>query len=624
MRFTLTYFKRLMLVGLIASTPIAFGQSEQSEGSASPQADSPVFMTEQELENNLPQDSFAAVEFLIQRMNSAQIADSKVEQSSRPLRFKLTVRPIASGFEPLFLSPEFKPDGSLTIELNLREDVKANPIIALEALTELVSLFKIRGTALTVNGVTTSKYSAPKPIFHPTLGYLTGYHPTATEWVHRVEHFHHQVLHYLGLQVPAGLTVNSPLSWAELYLNANSQSALANREMAEFKGTALRQARQNFTKFKLINRISDPTVIQRHLRQAARVYGIEIPANLSGIDVEAHYFDARQQQAENRLSQLQAVAKQDLRARKRRHNAQEVKDRKLALEELPEKLDHFVRTNNREMVATLLEAYVPFELLEPVEAAFWRQWIHAIRKPNFSNPILLFRGLDPQEPVQRLFNAQGEVTGAGFFAPFLNRNQGNYSRRLRSIETSRLRTGNLSGEYEFQPKGVSPLQIVPKMSTMIYNHSRDPLASLFMSFSSAARVAYSFSHDSVPESGKYAGGFLVIRADRRLVLPNVESTILDEQEFLIPLVVFPDQVVHYEPYSVTKTGGQRDINFPNLADILARASQSYGKDIPVVSNLGGHGVLGEAYKPFRRAEKTIATLVDCKTVLNPNTGSVLP
>ncbi len=148
------------------------------------------------------------------------------------------------------------------------------------------------------------------------------------------------------------------------------------------------------------------------------------------------------------------------------------KQQKDALENQTQKLNDMVKANNREGVAKLLEAYLPLEVMEPIEKGLWLDWIEAIRRPRAENGMLVFRGLDPQnDKPQVVTDAKGKEIGYGFFSTLLNRNQGSFTRRLRSLTIMRYRFQNASREIK------SPVETTPTITRMMINHSGDPAGS---------------------------------------------------------------------------------------------------------------------------------------------------
>ncbi|MCX7979336.1 MAG: hypothetical protein N2578_10070, partial [Bdellovibrionaceae bacterium] len=68
-------------------------------------------------------------------------------------------------------------------------------------------------------------------------------------------------------------------------------------------------------------------------------------------------------------------------------------------ESMKQKLDDLIRKNDRTGVRKLIELYLPWPIMEPVEARSWRLWLEAIEKPDPEKSTLVFRGLDSKNDV---------------------------------------------------------------------------------------------------------------------------------------------------------------------------------------------------------------------------------
>lgn len=210
-------------------------------------------------------------------------------------------------------------------------------------------------------------------------------------------------------------------------------------------------------------------------------------------------------------------------------------------ENLPEKLNDFVLRNDRKAVRKILEAYLPWPLMEPTEVNMWKTWLEAIERPNPQDTLIAVRGLDYEtDKIQRLKDGNSEKLA--FFSTVLTKNQGSYTRRLRSLSTNRIKTGQVVGAEGLETRST-------QMASQFTNHSIDPVASNFQSFTSDLDTAMDFvGHDKVDKNNKTipSGGLLVVKMDQRRMIPNFSSAMDFEKEFLAPLIVFPDEVLYFE------------------------------------------------------------------------------
>ncbi|WP_413558264.1 hypothetical protein [Bdellovibrio sp. HCB209] len=211
-----------------------------------------------------------------------------------------------------------------------------------------------------------------------------------------------------------------------------------------------------------------------------------------------------------------------------------------SLEAQEQKLNDLILRNDRKGVARMLEAYMPWEMMEPFEKATWKGWIEAIEFPDMKNSEVMVRGVDySTDKVQRLRMADGSER-LGFFSTVLTKNQGSYTRRLRSLSTNRVKNGETS------------FHATTLLTTQLSRHAGDPRASSFVSFTSAPEVAIGFV-GRAQEQGKSGGGILAVRVDKRRMLPNMMSSYQQEIERLVPLIIFPDEVIAYrESAGITK------------------------------------------------------------------------
>lgn len=214
-------------------------------------------------------------------------------------------------------------------------------------------------------------------------------------------------------------------------------------------------------------------------------------------------------------------------------------------EAMPEKLDDLIMKNDRKGVADMLRAYLPWSVMEPVETKAWKTWLDAIEHPDTKNTTVAFRGLKyDTDKIQRRETAQGEIFG--FMSTVLTKNQGSYTRRLRSLSTNREK----NGDEGFVANG-SKLMTV-KITDQMTAHARDPKASSFLSFTYDPNIARAFAGTTTTKMVKGEmiqvpyGGILVVKMDSRRMIPNVPSMYGNEIELLAPLIIFPDEVVAYK------------------------------------------------------------------------------
>lgn len=235
------------------------------------------------------------------------------------------------------------------------------------------------------------------------------------------------------------------------------------------------------------------------------------------------------------------------------------------MEAMQDKLDDLILKNDRKAVRQMLDAYLPWPVMEPVEANTWRIWLDAIENPDWSKTTIAFRGLKyDTDKVQRRQTSQGEIYG--FMSTVLTKNQGSYTRRLRSLTTNRDKNGDVG--FALHGEKVRSAKITDQMTA----HAKNPVASSFLSFTYSPSVAYRFMGvdiakvDAKGETRTVAnGGILVVKMDSRRLIPNLPSMYATEIELLAPLIVFPDEVVKYKEGSFNS-----DYTFQNFVEEITK------------------------------------------------------
>jgi hypothetical protein len=228
------------------------------------------------------------------------------------------------------------------------------------------------------------------------------------------------------------------------------------------------------------------------------------------------------------------------------------------LEAMNEKLDDMIMNNDRRGVRQLLEAYLPWARMEPVEANTWKTWLEVIEYPDLNKATVAFRGVSyDTDKIQRRRTAQGELFG--FMSTVLTKNQGSYTRRLRSLTTNREKNGDIG--LKFNKTNTPSVKIADQM----ISHSQNPVASNFLSFTYNPTITRIFMKANILKMIKGVtvstprGGILVAKIDSRRMIPNLLSIYDHELELLTPLMVFPDEVIAYHEGSFASD--QEFINF---------------------------------------------------------------
>ncbi len=310
-----------------------------------------------------------------------------------------------------------------------------------------------------------------------------------------------------------------PYQWAEVVANARAGSLSAVEKLASVELEAAMSSKESLAHFReqgLFSKASDA--------------------------VMESYFDNRLAHAETMYRDVAKKARADLKVRTAAWEKQKKIFAKLEGQKL--KLNDLIAKGDRVGVRNLVQSYMPWDVMEPSEKKMWSEWLEAIEKPQTGKKTLIFRGLDGDVILR---TPQGKPY---LMSTVLTKNQGSYTRRLRSLSTMRQKfgVGPLHSPVTYAIKGRKD---PTTLSTMMMNHATDPKGSPFISASNL---------DTASSFGSTHMSALMI--DERRLVPNALAVgYLGEQERLIPLIVFPDEIVHYEDFTGKVFEGDKNAYF---------------------------------------------------------------
>jgi hypothetical protein len=588
----------LLLPALTTATPSGFPPI------IDPTSTSHQVLKGEEFHRDLPKEPFKALQFVFEKMNMAMISGNPVAS----LEFRVERVKHLPGGELSALEPLFEAPGKLVLRLRLLRSVADNPVLVLEEMARLQALTQMEGPEFYVHEYTKVSQFLGEYVKDSNGHYVPDPKAPASHWHHFLEEVHNPIFKALGLKESNPINGRNPLAWSELNINAAHGSRLAQRELAEIEMQLATAARDSKSEFLLLKNQGDPQLMKDAVLQIAQVRGYAVNASASPAEVWSEYFEKRLDWLKRDFEEKTGAARREWAEHRAKMNSPSVRDAKAELEQAPQKLNDLVKANDRAGVARLLETYLSLETMEPFERGLWQEWIESIRNPDLANRRLLFRGIDKDDPVQKVFDQKGKETGYGFFSTLLTKNQGNYTRRLRSFATMRMKFANpinLQLASGASLPEISPLISTPKVAEIIFNHSKDPKGSPFMSFTLSPSVAYSWA-----ESG---GGYLVAQIDARRALPNVISLFKHEVEMLVPMIVFPDEVVHYEKFSETHS-----FSLARLEEVLERASRKLGRKIENVDLRINRAMFQDVYRIFGQAQARLLAVPDCAQAFGGN------
>jgi len=497
----------------------------------------------------------------------ALIIANRQKSQIRNEDFQIYKFSLATSGTPFKISPlqltdleiNLSPSGEILIQLIIPDKFASNPIVLLEGLSRLYSI--MRATDLKLKFGSHKTKESYKINLDKSGNKVWDGHPElhSTQW-NQVEEWSvlHSALKMLGIRLAPSQNGRNFLASMELKLNAESGSHLAQRELAEIELNNVMAAQDSFESYSLISLKKPQEEIKSFLLEAGTARDIDLDPSLDARSLWTSYFRQYTDLLKNDLINKTKLAKDELREYNLKLKAPTIQQKKLYLESLPEKLEALVKKNDRNGVADLLTVYLSLETLEPFEREFWKEQLEAIRHPNFNKSIVLFRGLDRNtDKPQKALDSQGNEVGRGYFSSLFIYNQGSYTYRCRSLELMRHRLG-----IEMDTETPSSLVSTPKIAAIMRNHSFKANGSPFLSLSSDPKIAFHFSES----------GILAIRVDARRAVSNLTSVVSSKWEYFVPLIIFPDEIVHFEEGA----GPLSDVKFNNGEQFLENFKQKLG------------------------------------------------
>lgn len=209
-----------------------------------------------------------------------------------------------------------------------------------------------------------------------------------------------------------------------------------------------------------------------------------------------------------------------------------------------EQFKTLVANNDRKGVSKLLKQYLPWEQMAPFEKKYWENHLNIIENPlPLNQRVLVYRGINDDmiytanEAGQALENESAYKDGKIFLmSAIMTKNQGTWNRRLRSLTAMNEKyiASGFNGNTEFAKSA--------RITTMFKNHSVEPIGSPFLSLTPNLGIAHQYGF-------KKLSAYLL---DPRAMSYNYASEFKDEVEYLVPLMIFPDEVVFFYDVSIHK------------------------------------------------------------------------
>lgn len=234
------------------------------------------------------------------------------------------------------------------------------------------------------------------------------------------------------------------------------------------------------------------------------------------------------------------------------------------------RLREFVARNDRKGAADYLRTSLNWQVLQPVEAKAWRGWLESIESPSEENSLWLFRGFQSERGFKNSFVANSN--GGGF---------------LSFSQTGTIQHFDSGRDAISETISEGGCEIVAKVADALFTHAEAEAGpSIFISLSPDFSVAEGFVRGTERFPGS-PGELLAVKLDSRRLIPNFASDFGREFEFLVPLVIFPDEVMRLatnysseadQPAFLAAIGAMgylEDKNSERAAAIFAKSSELY-------------------------------------------------
>lgn len=190
-----------------------------------------------------------------------------------------------------------------------------------------------------------------------------------------------------------------------------------------------------------------------------------------------------------------------------------------------------VAANNRQGVRDIVEKSLPWHLMEPIETRYWKYWLDGLVKSS-GKKSLVYRGFGSGSPW---ISKSGQ---AYFFSPAITSEKRlTWNNRLRFLSEKRSRIAPPLRRNE-----AAPPETVKVANLLVAHAAGTGGQSLgdMISTSTDIKVAWEYGlRDQITK----VGAFLV---DQARIFPNTLGEYSYEKEVLIPLVLFPDEVLYYQ------------------------------------------------------------------------------
>ncbi|WP_413291769.1 hypothetical protein ACLSU7_10150 [Bdellovibrio sp. HCB185ZH] len=443
--------------------------------------------------------------------------------------------------EVAFISMSDNSKDKATVVVTVHEAARTNPFVLLEAFVNLGLVFdfgSIQGNKTTVahgQNIHHHNYSALHVTFE-SLGKS------------------------LGLSMETGgnssYGVSSTMELLELKANADAGSLTSQRALTQRNLELTQTIRMNTASFVPLKMLGDDKKMSA-LIEYARLKNVAVDSRLPYATALTNVQDQIDLRNKRQMDTLNADSKIQIRKQNAALEAGAAEREQIVKNE---SLSDMVKANDRAGVANAMDKMLPWAIMEPTEKTFWRDYVDAIRNPNYEGADILFRGMDTDEKLQEVRDSKGKLISGGLFSKRLTAGSGSHFYKLKGLPKT-FETFGTRGVNE--GKQISPLVQPHTLSRMMSNHAGNPAGSPFISLTYDLQVAHQFSSgkvvmntDKMPTADSKevlaaldknaSGGIVTLRIDKRRTLVNTISGFNGELEVLASMLIFPDEVLYME------------------------------------------------------------------------------
>lgn len=476
------------------------------------------------------------------------IANTSLSDADNGMKnFKITVKysnALPAG-ETTYLELVSSDPTKVTMQLNVHEAAKTNPFFFLEGLVEMRNLYDLD----LINAYETKTVYGHK---HPNH-----HHAPIVDY----QYINMNLNKNLGFPTPEVAHMKedwqqklTPMEFIEVQSNASAGSAFAQRRLQELKNNNFILVKRGLESFLPIKNLS-PENKKKYLSEYAMAKGITPSGNDSYEVTLKKLIDVIDLRDKQKIDALNGLAKKTYQQQVNRYK--EGAGLREMIVQGPA-LNEMIKANDREGVAKAMEVMLPWDIMEPTEKVFWSDFVEAVRRPNYTNAQILFRGIDAEEKFQAVTDAKGNVVSGGLLSKRLTAGSGSHLFKLKGLPET-FETFGTNGVRD--KKRISPLTQPHTLTKMMLNHAQNPAGSPFISLSYSLSTAFNFSSGKSIKSKNQAdyeqqlakhlksnasGGVATIRIDPRRLLVNSVSGFTSEREVLASMFIFPDEVIYLE------------------------------------------------------------------------------